>query len=297
MAHCIGYRVSRQWAFRFQYPGRGFLRILCSRRLYKIGTIPPDYRCPVDAFYESSISWGVDHVIDLSLFMMDGDMIIYLVTNIVNGKQYIGATAQPARKRWIRHVWGSRNLERSKSCRGLCEAIAEFGPDSFEISTIASARSRADLHELERIIIAQYKTLYPDGYNLHPGGTGRGWKHDPATLIKMAASHRGRKCSPEAIANMSLGQQKRWARPEELARMRAQKQTPETRAKRSASMTGRQFSPQHLENLRLSHSTPEYKAKMAGKSRDPRWDRQEEREKQAEIMRKVQTLRWHRPSQ
>ena len=35
-------------------------------------------------------------------------MIIYLITNIINNKRYIGQTVNP-KKRWNRHKWDSIN--------------------------------------------------------------------------------------------------------------------------------------------------------------------------------------------
>lgn len=90
-------------------------------------------------------------------------MIIYLVTNKANGKQYVGQTTRPLSERWRRHCHPDK----------LCyfqRAIQKYGPDNFEIRVIDTATSKAELDEKEIHWIKKLNTMYPYGYNLKPGG-------------------------------------------------------------------------------------------------------------------------------
>lgn len=122
-------------------------------------------------------------------------MIIYSITNAVNGKSYVGMTAMTLVKRW----WTHKKAAKSGVKTALHSAIRLYGANNFAVSHIASllpGLSRANLGELECIIIAQRQTLAPIGYNMTPGGDGL-----PAGV---ANPNLGRKCTPEHIAKTKL---------------------------------------------------------------------------------------------
>lgn len=90
-------------------------------------------------------------------------MIIYLVTNLINGKQYVGQTVQDLKKRWQGHQHGS-------SCRVLSQAINKYGKDNFKIEVLDKAKTIDDLNTLEIKYINKLNTISPNGYNLQTGG-------------------------------------------------------------------------------------------------------------------------------
>jgi group I intron endonuclease len=94
-------------------------------------------------------------------------MIIYLVTNTVNGKRYVGQTVKPLHKRWLDHIRKSRLIATRMA---LHSAIRKYGSDSFTIQEIAKGTSLEDLNRLEIEYIRSLKTLAPNGYNLSQGG-------------------------------------------------------------------------------------------------------------------------------
>lgn len=89
--------------------------------------------------------------------------LIYLVTNNINGKQYVGQTVDlKARK--------ANHISRSKKAKiGFCRAISKYGSNNFNWTILESNILREKLNEREIFWIKQYKT-FNNGYNLTLGG-------------------------------------------------------------------------------------------------------------------------------
>ncbi len=95
-------------------------------------------------------------------------MLVYKITNKINGMLYIGITTKSTESRWKRHLawanWSKPYL--------LHHAIKDFGAENFSIETIAEASSIKELKELEKKFIEQHDSLKPNGYNMTRGGQG-----------------------------------------------------------------------------------------------------------------------------
>lgn len=143
-------------------------------------------------------------------------MIVYAITNRLNGKRYIGVTGRKLAERWYKHCWDAQNRSRF----ALHRAIRKYGPEAFDVQHIASpllGSTRAVLGQLEIDIIAQEGTM-AHGYNQTPGGEG--WSELNRSRKGEPSPKRGIKMSDEARAKMRA----RW--------------TPEYRAAWSAALTG-----------------------------------------------------------
>jgi group I intron endonuclease len=92
-------------------------------------------------------------------------MIVYLVTNTINGKRYVGQTSQSLERRWFLH-------QHRKSCKALHSAINKYGAENFTIEVLFSPPTREQAGELEIEYIDRYNTKAPNGYNLTQGGEG-----------------------------------------------------------------------------------------------------------------------------
>jgi len=92
-----------------------------------------------------------------------GKMIIYKVTNKINGKFYIGQTMRNLKKRIADHI--RKNNDGSY----FHNALKKYGIDNFEWSIIEECDSKEELDEMEFHYIKQYDT-YNNGYNLTLGG-------------------------------------------------------------------------------------------------------------------------------
>ena len=98
-------------------------------------------------------------------------MIIYKITNDVNGKLYIGQTTFSLEKRWKEHV----HKAMCDSPYALHGAIRKYGKEHFHIIQIDVASSIDELNEKEKYWIATLNTLSPNGYNLVEGGRNAKW--------------------------------------------------------------------------------------------------------------------------
>lgn len=126
-------------------------------------------------------------------------MLAYMVVNKINGMGYVGITTRSIERRWKEHV-------SMPNCSGqyLHRAIEKYGADSFEIKPIASALGDIScLKEIEKILIQQFETFSPSGYNLTLGGDGVfGYKKSPEQIEKIRQVHLGRKASEETKKKM-----------------------------------------------------------------------------------------------
>jgi group I intron endonuclease len=97
-------------------------------------------------------------------------MIVYKITNLVNGKIYIGQTTVDLYKRWRDHISRASNNIQTY----LYNAIRKYGKKSFRIEQISNGIENRDaLDFAETFLIALYesnKSAY--GYNMTSGGRG-----------------------------------------------------------------------------------------------------------------------------
>lgn len=92
-------------------------------------------------------------------------MLIYKITNIVNGKFYIGKTTKSIEERFRRHTY---NLKYKNKLTYLYKSFKKYGIDKFTIEHIDSATSIKELNDKE---IYWINLLKPQ-YNLTSGGEG-----------------------------------------------------------------------------------------------------------------------------
>lgn len=119
----------------------------------------------------------------------------YVVTCRPTGKQYVGITSEDVIRRWKNHVYYSRRKRSYASALGA--AIRKYGALAFGIESVGCACCLEDAHALESLLIHQYGTFAPNGYNLTLGGEGRfGFRPSPQSVEQSAVKHRGRPCHP-----------------------------------------------------------------------------------------------------
>lgn len=96
---------------------------------------------------------------------------IYLITNHINGKKYVGQTVNPIHHRWKEHIEDSYNGNKSNSL--LHRAIIRDGESNFGIEMIEECSNEL-LNDREKKYIQVYDTFYTHerGYNMTWGGEG-----------------------------------------------------------------------------------------------------------------------------
>jgi hypothetical protein len=104
---------------------------------------------------------------------------IYLLTNKINNKKYVGQTVSHVlnnkkyvrygtKKRFDSHV-SETFSSKENQCHYLNNAIKKYGPESFSYKVIATC-SKENSDTLETKYILEYDTVFPNGYNLKIGG-------------------------------------------------------------------------------------------------------------------------------
>lgn len=132
---------------------------------------------------------------------------IYLITNKVNNKRYVGQTM--SRKgylsRWEEHI-GEALCERgAKSTSVFHKAIKKYGANNFEVKRVLKNIPESEIDFLEQVCIKRFNTFYIDGYgyNMTLGGQGvHGYKHTDATRKKISDTLKSKPSvwTPELIA-------------------------------------------------------------------------------------------------
>lgn len=125
-------------------------------------------------------------------------MIIYLITNNINGKKYIGQTVQSVETRFYQHCRDKR------SGSTVSKAITKYGKDNFTIEIIDTADSFLELNIKEEYWICSLD-LVKKGYNSRTGG--RDGRHTEQSRAKMSKSHTGKVLNKSHRQAISKGMQ------------------------------------------------------------------------------------------
>ncbi len=107
---------------------------------------------------------------------------VYLITNKINKKVYVGVTRGSLEKRFLIHIENAfKNKKVPKG--GLAEAIIKLKPKTFKIQEIDKAINFGELSLKEKKWIKHYNCIAPNGYNLLAGG-GAGATKGKKIIIK-----------------------------------------------------------------------------------------------------------------
>ena len=118
---------------------------------------------------------------------------VYIHTNKVNNKVYIGKTSRTPEERWKKNGYGYLQKKNGVYIQPLfARAILKYGWDNFEHIIWAEGLSAEKANEIEMLLIALYNSNDPEyGYNLRSGGNNG--KHSEETRKKMSESRMGDK--------------------------------------------------------------------------------------------------------
>lgn len=134
---------------------------------------------------------------------------VYMITNSVNGKIYIGKSANPQR-RWRRHLSNITTPSVSRKNILLYHAMKKHGKDNFTLEIIDQSESEMTCLQYERQWISFYQcnvSRYGKGagYNMTDGGEGvGGFRPTAESIEKNRLANIGRKDSDETKRRKSL---------------------------------------------------------------------------------------------
>lgn len=103
-------------------------------------------------------------------YARDGSRLyeVYIHTNKKSGKSYIGITCAGVRNRMYAH----ESCARLGSQKPFHRALRKFGPEGFETRVLASCFGLEAANEFEILLIGEFGTFGPGGYNATRGGDG-----------------------------------------------------------------------------------------------------------------------------
>jgi group I intron endonuclease len=114
--------------------------------------------------------------------------VVYLLTNLVNGKYYIGQT--------VNYATRMRQHSRSENKCAISRAIKKYGWHNFSREILGEADGKDSLDNLEKLWIIIANSI-ETGYNLEAGGANG--KPCAETRLRQAAAKTGKKQFPETI--------------------------------------------------------------------------------------------------
>lgn len=129
-------------------------------------------------------------------------MIIYMATNRINYKEYIGQTISNLQRRKNQHIQNSLS---KKDNTYFHAAIRKYGSNNFDWEILHdNITNMNDLKKLEMFYIELYDT-FNNGYNLTKGGEGTvGWNHSEETKKKISIAHFGKILSESHIQKLRI---------------------------------------------------------------------------------------------
>lgn len=147
--------------------------------------------------------------------------LVYLLTNLENGKLYVGKTKSTLDARWYNHIKDAKY----GSKYAIHRAIRKYGKDSFSKRVLGEYTTEEEALKAEQFWIEKLQTIGERGYNMCQGGRGAtGYRHTPemrarlsaeaiakgqtlsALAIQRSAEVRSAGLSDKAKANLKAGQ-------------------------------------------------------------------------------------------
>ena len=170
-------------------------------------------------------------------------MILYKITNKIDGKIYIGQTVRSMRERWLQHC-------RQKDCRYLGNAIKKYGKDAFEVKILTRCNNIQEMNHREEYYIKLFNTIAPNGYNLLHGGNNR--RHHEETKKKLKKAITGHRHSDQTKIKMSIAQKGK--HHTEITKIKMRKpRSDEFRKNLSLLKKGKSLSEYHKSRIRENH--------------------------------------------
>ncbi len=137
-------------------------------------------------------------------------MIVYKITNLLNGKIYIGQTVQSFEHRISGHLSNAKHNGDFLNENSIDYAINKYGWENFHSEVVEICNSQDELNEREKFWIKILNCKFPFGYNLTGGGggiigfTSQKGKHFSAKhRAKISASNKGKIFSDEHKKKLS----------------------------------------------------------------------------------------------
>lgn len=89
---------------------------------------------------------------------------IYMFTNKINGKKYIGSTIVEVNKRYNQHIYNATHPEAHQYNYPLYQAIRKYGLENFSFEVLLTIECEEEqIRQLEKDFIIIHNSLSPNG--------------------------------------------------------------------------------------------------------------------------------------
>ena len=210
---------------------------------------------------------------------------VYIHTNKINNKKYVGITSQnPPEKRWDE----GRGYHRNKH---FTSAIKKYGWDNFEHEIVADELTASEAEDMECSLIQEYNTMDQRyGYNLTSGGeVGKIYSEEARRNISLSLRgekhpNYGKHHSEETKRKIAEGNKGKIVSEETRKKMseinKGRTYSEEYKQRMSETLKGRIFSEEHRQHLREAlegrEFSEEHKSKLSEAAKE-RWQNEEYR--------------------
>lgn len=178
-------------------------------------------------------------------------MIVYLITNKLNGKRYVGITTQKLQNRINQHIVQKETKRQKKSA--ISEAIAKHGFENFLVEQIDAAETIQELYEKEKQWIEKLGTFGVE-YNLTKGGDG-----SHGRILSEESKEKKRQSLIKAFKNPELRKKQ-----SEIGKKYFEDH-PEAKEHLRKLNTGKKLSPETVEKMRKTLTGKPHKMTEAGR--------------------------------
>lgn len=171
---------------------------------------------------------------------------VYIITNLINGKEYIGESEDIKRRMWTHSTSKTQVIHK---------AIIKYGIDNFQVYCEYFPNSTKLFRlGMETDMIDLYETLAPRGYNIcRIGCDCIGYKHTESALIKMSETHKGKSFSDDHKRKLSLSHKGKILSETTKLKIgessKGRTHSEKTKIKMSKSKLGVKFGESHCNNI------------------------------------------------
>lgn len=184
---------------------------------------------------------------------------IYIITNIIDNKQYVGQTLTHRKNhnkyrpfgiqgRLNDHISEAMCNTKKKQCWYLNNAIRKDGKDALIVELLEECPVEK-LDELEQYYIQKHNTLCPSGYNLTKGG--KTFNTEPHTLLEQtntASKRGGCMFRSESTRKLMSIRSSEYSNSQEMINLRSQNAKDQHLNRKIETMKNMHIDPKNLEH-------------------------------------------------
>jgi len=195
--------------------------------------------------------------------------VIYIITNTINNKLYIGQTVQVLKKRIQSHF----RTQKGKNPTMLKNAIDKYGKENFKWEVLCECPVQ-DLDTQEKYWIKYFNSFGKNGYNMNEGGNYnlRNLVRTPEHCRKISESLTGKKLSAEHRKTLSESHKNPSDEIREKNRLghigKKHPHSEETKLKISKANKGKKRTAEFCERMSIIHKEKSVSVKFKNKANE-----------------------------